>query len=219
MAKDVFKATNEQLEDLYNALKGGAPLLLALQYSGISRATYYYWVAVSCVVEQAKSQEELEDVESFVHSGISIQEVRDLSESAAAQKKTGIGVYIEPSAESVLAYKNNRRFRKFANQCYEVIQECNKIRSQIALLHLSNIKKSVDKKNRLNASGSMWFLERTLSDFFAKPSEKVADQTNEKVLVEPVRVEYVDPNDKETEERVKEMENDLLSKINGEGNA
>ena len=219
MAKNVFKATDEQLEELYTALKGGAPLLLALQYAGISRATYYYWVAVSCVVEQAKSQEELEDVESILQSGISIQEVRDLSESAANQKRTGISVWIEPHADSVLAYKNNRKFKKFANKCYEVIQECGKIRSQLAIIHLNNIRKSVDKGNRMNASGSMWFLERTLSDFFAKPSDKVADQGNETIRVEPVRVEFVDPNTEETEERVKEMEQDLLAKINGEGRA
>ncbi len=219
MSKNVFKATDEQLEELYTALKGGAPLLLALQYAGISRATYYYWVAVSCVVEQAKSQEELEGVEDVLQSGISIQEVRDLSESAANQKRTGISVWIEPSADSVLAYKNNRKFRKFANKCYEVIQECGKIRSQLAIIHLNNIRKSVDKGNRMNASGSMWFLERTLSDFFAKPSDKAADQDNETVRVEPVRVEFVDPNNEETEERVKEMEQDLLAKINGEGKA
>lgn len=220
MSKNVFKATDKQLEELYNALKGGAPLLLALQYAQISRATYYYWVAVSCVVEQAKSQEELEDVESMIHSGISLQDVRDLSESAASQKRTSVGTWIEPTPESILAYKNDRKFRTFANKCYEVIQECNKIRSQLVLLHLSNIRKSVDKKNRLNASGSMWFLERTLSDFFGKPSDKAIEQAaDDKVVVPAVRVEYIDPEDKETEERVRNMEEDLLAKINGEGNA
>ena len=219
MSKTVFKATDEQLQDFYTALKGGSPLLLALQYAGISRATYYYWVAVSCVVEQYKSQQELEEVEQIIQSGISLQDVRDLSESVGTQKRTSVGVWVEPSPESVLAYKNNRKFRKFADKCYEVIQECNRIRSQLALVHLTNIRKSVDKSNRMNASGSMWFLERTLYDFFAKPSEKAADPTNEKMVVEPVKVQYVDPNTKESEERVQEMENDLQIKINGEGKA
>ena len=220
MAKNVFKATDEQLEKLYDSLEQGAPLILALQYAGISKATYYYWVAVSCVVEQAKSQEELEGVEALVQSGISIQEVRDLSESSSRQRRTGIGVWIEPSAESVLNYKNNHKFKKFANKCYDVIQKCGRIRTGTVISHLQNIKKSSNKYSGVNASGSMWFLERTLPDFFARPSDKVAsDQNGESVRVEPVHIEFVDPNSEETKQRVKEMEQDLLAKINGEGRA
>ena len=219
MAKNIFKATDEQINDLYKALRGGAPLVLALQYAGISRATYYYWVAAASVVTQAKSQEELEDVEALVQSGISLQTVRDLSEAAAAQKRTGIGTFIEPSPESILQYKNSRKFKKFADKCYEVVSECDKIRSGLALIHLNNIRMSVDKKNRLNASGSMWFLERTLSDFFAKPSDKVAVEDGDKILVEPVKVEFVNPESEETQDRVKEMEDELHRLIDGEGKA
>ena len=218
MSKTAFKATDKQVQDLYTALKGGAPLLLALQYAKISRATYYYWVAVASVVAEVKSQEELEEVEEMMKSGISIQNVRDLSEAAAAQKRTGIGTFIEPSAESVLQYKNSRKFRKFADQCFDVVSECDSIRSKLALIHLDNIKRSTDKKNRINASGSMWFLERTLSDFFAKPSEKAQEQETRQ-FVEPVKIEYVDANDEESKNRVQEMENDLLEKINGRGAA
>ena len=215
----IVTASDEQLDTLYKALKGGAPLLIALQYAKINRATYYYWVAVSCVVEQAHSQEELEAMEDIFDSGISIQQVRDLSESVAAQKKTGVSVWIEPSQESILQYKNNRKFRKFADWCHEVISECDFIRSQLALYHLGNIRNSVDKKNRLNASGSMWFLERTMSDFFAKPSEKTVDEAREAAPVASVKVEYVDPNSPETKDRVIAMEAELEKKINGNGDA
>jgi len=218
MAKNVFKATDKQLEDLYAALKGGAPLLLALEYAQISRATYYYWVAVASVVVETKSQEELEDVEEIVKSGISLQQVREMSESAAAQKRTSIGTFIEPSAESILQYKNSKTFRKFADKCYEVVCECNKIRSGLALVHLSNIRRSTEKGNRINASGSMWFLERTLSDFFAKPSEKAVEESGRNI-VEPVKVEYINPDTDETKERVREMEEDLERVINGEAKA
>lgn len=220
MAKNVFKATDEQLEKLYNSLEQGAPLILALQYAGISKATYYYWVAVSCVVEQAKSQEELEDVEALVQSGVSIQDVRDLSESSSRQRRTGISVWIEPSAEAVLNYKNNHKFKRFANKCYEVIQKCGRIRTGTVISHLENIKKSSNKYSGVNASGSMWFLERTLPDFFAKPSDKAAaDQNGENIHVEPIRVEFVDPDTEESKQRVKDMEQDLLVKLNGEGKA
>ena len=217
--KNTFNTSDKQINDLYDALKGGAPLLLALQYAGINRATYYYWVAVASIVEQAKSQEELEDLEQTFKSGISIQDVRDLSDSVASTKRSGIGTFIEPSAESVLQYKNNRKFRKFADKCYEVISEANKIRSQLALIHLSNIKKSTDKGSRINASGSMWFLERTLSDFFAKPSDKAVAVSDEKMVVEPVKVEYVNPNTEESKERIKDIEDDILRKLNGDGRA
>lgn len=217
--KKVTKASEEQLQDLYTALKGGAPLLIALQYAGISRATYFYWVAVSCVVEQARSQEELEGMEDLFNSGISLQQIRDMSETAAANKRTGVGAFIEPSQESILQYKNNKKFRKFADWCYEIISECDKIRSKLALLHLSNIKNSVDKKNRLNASGSMWFLERTMSDFFAKPIDKAIEASKEQQQVEKVQVEYVDPNTQDSKERLLEMEADLEKKINGKGDA
>lgn len=216
--KFTFDTPEEQIKELYEALKGGAPLLLALQYAGINRATYYYWVAVASIVEQAKSQEQLEKMEKHFKSGISIQEIRDLSESVASTKKSGVGTFIEPSAESVLRYKNSKKFREFADICYEVVSECNKIRSQLALIHLSYIKKSTDKGSRINASGSMWFLERTLSDFFAKPSDKVIDQ-EQRATIEPVRVEYVNPKTKDSMDRIKEIENDLEQTINGVGKA
>ncbi len=219
MKKNVFKANDEQLEDLYTALKGGAPLLLALQFAGISRSTYFYWVAVACIVEQAESQEDLESMENKFHSGVSLQQVRDVSESIASQKRTGIGTYIEPTAESVLAYKNDSKFRKFANKCYEVIHECDRIRSKVALQHLIKIKDSTDKSSRINASGSMWFLERTYGDFFAKPSDLKGSEESKEIAIPPIRVEYVDPTSKETEERVKRMEEELEKAINGEGNA
>ena len=219
MAKELFKATDKQIEDLYNSLKGGAPLLLALQFAGISRATYYYWVAMASIVEEARSQAELEEIEEAIHSGVSIQEIRDLSESVASQKRTGVGTFIEPSAESVLQYKNSRKFRNFADKCYEVVFECNKIRSQLALFHLGNIRKSVNKDANINASGSMWFLERTMSDFFAKPSDKAIEQTEAKATVEKIKVEYVDPTSKESEKRLQDMEEDLLKVLNGEGKA
>lgn len=219
MKKTVFKADDTQIEKLYSALKGGAPLLLALEYAGISRASYYYWVAVASVVVQVKTQEELEEVEELVHSGVSLQQVRDISESEATSKRTSVGTFIEPPAESVLQYKNSRKFRKFADRCYEVVSECNRIRSGVALNHIINIQRSTDKKNRINASGSMWFLERTYGDFFNKPSEKAAQQQEERAVVPAIQVEYVDPNTQETQDRVHEMETELLEKLNGKGSA
>lgn len=219
MSKKIKTVSDEQIDELYKALKGGAPLVIALQYAGISRATYYYWVAAASVAEQAESQEELENLNDFFNSGISLQMVRDISEEVAATKKTGVGTFIEPSQESLLQYKNNRKFRKYAKWCHSIISECDKIRSQLTLLHLSNIKKSVDKKEHLNASGSMWFLERTMSDFFARPIDKSVAADESKLPVEKVRIEYVDPDSPDSKDRVQELEMELEKKINGESKA
>lgn len=219
MKKSKFNIDDNQIEQLYNALKGGAPLILALQYAGINRATYFYWVALASIVDQARSQDELEQMEKYFKSGISIQDVRDLSESMASKKRSGVSTFIEPSAESVMQYKNNKKFREYADKCYEVVKECDTIRSQLALYHLDKIRSSTDKNKRINASGSMWFLERTLPDFFAKPSDKATIDSESKTVVEPVKVEYVNPNTQETKDRIAEMEEDLIRKFNGEGRA
>ena len=216
--KNFINATPEQIEQLQNALRGGSPLLLALQYAGISRTTFYYWVAMASIVETVKSQDELEKVEKYMQSGVSLQTVRDLSETAASTKRTSVGAFVEPSAESILQYKNSRKFRKFADQCYEIISECNRIRSGVALTHLLTIKKSTDKGQRINASGSMWFLERQFSDFFSKPNEKAAED-NKDLVVEPIKVEYVEPNSQETRDRVEEMERDIMESYKAGGRA
>lgn len=213
---NMIKASPEQIEDLKNALRSGAPLTLALQYSGISRATYFYWVAVASIVIQAKSQEELEGVERYINSGVSLQTVRDMSENIAAEKRTGCSVFIEPSAESVLNYKNNIRFRNFANKVYEIVSECDRIRSKTAINHLLNIQKATSDR-RINPSGSMWFLERTMSDFFAKPSDKAKEENSEKVKVEPVRVEFVNPDTPETKDRIAQLEAEIME--GGKGTA
>ena len=202
-------ATTEEINKLQSALGGGAPLIIALEYAGISQATYFYWVAMYSVVKEAKSQEELESF-SASEFGVSIDHIKDVTAQASPVKKTSMGAFIDPSAESLLQYKNNRKFRKFADECYEIIKVCNEKRAEAALGHLSTIIKST-KDKRINASGSMWFLERTLSDFFGKPSEKVKEEESTVSAVEKIRVEFVDPETKENKDRIKEMEELILN--------
>ncbi len=217
--KSRIKASEEQLEKLYQALKAGTPIMLSLQYARISRSTFYYWVAMASVVQRVQEQEELEAMEMLTQSGVSLQDVRDIAESVAANKKTSVGAFIEPSEETVLQYKNNRKFRKFADCCFDIINECNAIRSGVAVNHLATIVKSTDKSKRINASGSMWFLERNYSEFFSKPNEKAAENVEGEKLVEKIKVEFVDPNTQETKDRVKDMEEDLLASYKEGGRA
>lgn len=211
-----IKANDEQLEVLYGSLKAGAPLQLALQRAKISMATFYYWVAISSIVVTVESQAEIEEIEELAKSRVSIQNVRDLAQAAVKGKKTGVGAYIEPSQESVLQYKNNKKFRKFADRCHEIISECDKARGDFATLQLLQIAKSTDKKKNINPSGAMWWLERNMPDFFAKPSDKAKDQdVDPTVGVPSIEVEFIDPETSATQQRLLDMEEQILKDMNG----
>lgn len=211
-------ATDQQLSDLKRALSNGAPLPIALKSAGISMATYYYWVAIASVVVLAESQKEIEGIEEIVNSGISIQKVRDLALQNAT-KKGGVDSFIEPSQESILAYKNNSRFRKFADSCYEIISECDKLKSNFATYQLSQIALSTDKKRNINPSGAMWWLERNLPDFFAKPSDKAPNTLEEQSNVPAIQVEFIDPTTEECKERIRQMDEVILNEVKSGGSA
>lgn len=215
-----IKATEAQLTDLYSILQAGAPLQLALSKVGISISTYYYWVAISSIVATVKSQEEIEELEQIAKSGVSIQSVRELAQAASRGKKTGVGIYIEPSAESILNYKNNKRFKRFADQCYDIVSKCDKVRSEYATDQLAKINDSTIKKSGINPSGAMWWLERNMPDFFAKPSDKVKEvETESTVGVPAIEVEFIDPGAKDHTQRLLDMEEQILSEMKIGGKA
>lgn len=215
-----IKATKEQLDELYETLKSGAPLQLALQRVGISMATYYYWVAISSIVTTVKDQEEIEEIENLAKSGVSVANIRELASAAQRGKKTGVGIYIEPSQESILQYKNSLKFKRFADSCYTIIQECDRCRSDFATTQLESISKSLDKKNNINPSGAMWWLERNMPDFFAKPSDKVKEAEPESVgSVPAIEVEFVDPASVSARQRLLDMEEQILNDLKKTGEA
>lgn len=213
-----IKATEEQLNELYHALDNGAPLEMALQKVGISLATYYYWCAVASIVMTVQSQEEIEDIESIAKTGISVQDIRDKALNEAKTRKTGIGAYVEPSAESMLLYRNSLKFKKFANRCYDIVINCNKARINFATIQLKILSASADIKRKLNPSPSMWWLERNMPDFFAKPTDKAKENENAAPTKVPsIEVEFIEPNTKEQRQRLLEMESDILANMKGGG--
>ena len=218
MPRKILKLSvnEEQLAKLEKALKIGTPLNLALQYAGIARTSYYYWVAMYSVVSEIKSQDELEDLKANKF-GVSIDEIKEIAAENASKRKTALDAFIEPSAESLLKYRNDSQFRAFADKCYEIICKCNGYRAEAAVGHLGTIVKSTSDK-RVNASGSMWFLERTFSEFFSKPSEKAKEEETEvKPIVDKIKIELVDPNGGENKDRVKNMEELILKEQKGIG--
>ena len=215
MARKKLQLTTpeEDILKLKKALRVGSPLPIALESAGISKTTYFYWVAMYSVVVEIKSQDELEEMRAAA-CGISIDEIKNLAAANSPAKKSALGAFVEPSAESLIKYRNDRQFRCFADQCYQIIKECNEARAEAALGHIGSIVKSVTDK-RVNASGSMWFLERTFSDYFSKPSEKVKEAEVDKVQIEKVQVEFVDGDTKDNKDRIKAMEEQILSEQKG----
>lgn len=215
-----INANEEQLDNLYKALGVGTPITIACSMVGISLATYYYWVAIYSVVVYCREQEELEQIEELSKAGISVQEIKDLTAAATqGHRKSAVGTYIEPKQESILQYKNSLKFRKFADEVYEIINKCNQIRSKVVVKHLDIITKSTDPKNRLKASGSMWFLERTLADYFGRPSDKVVEEETTPGAIPAIQVEFVDPGDNSSKDRLNEMEQKVLNEMKGSGDA
>ena len=218
MKKLSLRASEEQIENLYKSLKVGTPITIALQFAGISASTYYYWVAIYSVVLYCKEQDELEELEAVAQSGVSLQTCRDLAAINAPDKKTSMGTYIEPTAESILQYRNSRKFRKFADQVYNIIAKCNQIRSEVIMTHLQRISKSTTDRH-INASGSMWFLERTNNEYFGRPVDKAKADEETPNAVPSVKVEFVDPNTPDSKSRLQEMEEQILNEMKGTSDA
>lgn len=213
-----IKASEEQIDTLHKKLAAGAPLQLALQSAGISIATYCYWVAIASIVITVKDQEEIDELEALAQSGVSVSGVRDMAAALVKGKRTGLGAYVEPKQESILQYKNSRRFRKFADQVYEIVQKCNQERSDYATKQIELVKVSTLKKNGINPSGAMWWLERNLPDFFAKPSDKPEEeQTADVGGVPAIEVEFINPDTPAQRDRLREIEEKILndSKVGG----
>lgn len=210
----------EQIEKLKRCLKRGAPLKLALANSGISSATYYYWVSMASIVKEIKAQEEVDEMEELARSGVSLIDIRNAADELESDKKSSIGAYIEPTAASLLKYRNSVRFKKFADECYAIIRECDELRSEYGLLQLGIIAASTSAKDgkRINPYGAMWWLERNMPEQFAKPGDKAQIDNNEKVGVESIKVEFINPAEKDSIDRIKDMEAEIMNelKVNGQ---
>lgn len=211
-----IKATDEQLEAMYQTLRTGAPLELALQKIAVSKVTYYYWCAIASIVTAIKSQEEMEEIEEITKSGISLQNIRDMVSAESKTKKTNIGVFIEPTAEQILLYKNSVKFRKFANRCYEIVTKCDFCRAEFATKQLAMLSYATNLKNKINPSPSMWWLERNMPDFFAKATDKAKENENaEPIKVPSIEVEFIEPNTNATRQRLLDMEETILKDMKG----
>ena len=228
-----IKITNEQKELLRNSLRAGAPLGIALSYAKIPAIQYYYYVEVANVSRYFKDKEFKKLNDEFIKSGVSFGDIQD--EAAALNThfnnpNSSIASYKEPTAEAILRYKNNRSFKEFADEVYDFIQECDNCRSEAVMYHVSQIRSAAGKRG-VNTNSSQWFLERAVPDSFGK-SERIVNKVegslhqtinqegdpNEPGLP-PVKVEFVNPNTKENQDRVKDMEDLVASQLLGKDRA
>lgn len=225
----VFKIniSDEQKEKLRQALKNGSPLTVALSYARIPVTLYYYYVEVANVSAYFKERELLKYEEEMIKSGVSLADVKQEAEelnSFSVNRNGAINTFKEPSAKAIFRYKNNRTFKNFADEVYDMISEFDNLRSEAVLLHLSTINKSAGKRG-VNTTSSQWFLERTMPEHFGRV-DKTINKSESQVTINnegepvgqglpPIKVEFIDPTTEESKNRVREMEKLVHEQLNG----
>ena len=208
-------ATDEQIDDLKKSLQVGSPLTVALSYAGIPSSVFYYWVHIASIVIYVKEMGDIKDNSEVIKSGVSLVVVQNqsLELNLPKNKKNSSSIYtfVEPTPESIQRYKNVAKFQAYCDDIYKLVKELDKCRSEIVMYHLAKIRESAGKP-KANTQSSQWFLERTMPDYFGRDRNDNTD--NENNSIPPIKVEYIDPNTKEAQTRIKDMEQLIDDEMN-----
>ena len=208
-----LNATPEQIEKLRKAIHVGSPLGIALTFSGISWTTWYYWNEIAAVVSYCKERDMIQNEKKNVKSGISFDAIQESVENARSESSmTNSKGVREPSGEAITKYRTNRTFQAFADKVFAIIQDINSLRSEIVLYHLTAIRDAARQRGT-NSNATQWFLERTMPQYFGK-AEKNEEQAT--ATVKSVKIEYIDSESKDTQERIKAMEQLVEHELGGE---
>ena len=220
----IYKITisDEQLTKFKSALHSGSPLMVALSYAQIPPAKYFYYVELANISAYFREMEIVKEEEQLTQSGVELSQVRSNAESLSTEST--LHQLRVPTAQSILRYKNNKGFKDFCDSVYDLLTECDMLRAEITLFHLGQIRKASENR-RINAVASQWFLERTMPDYFGRSDKtKIEGSFNSTSTIigrddtnslPPIKVEFVDPNTKESKDRVREMESKVLDQLNG----
>ena len=203
-----INVSEEQINNLKKALHVGSPLSTALKFAGISRSTYYYWVAIASLVRYVKEQEFAKQQSDLVDAGISFAAIKESiqeDQKETEHHQSTIDAFIEPTPESILKYKTNRSFKEFADKVYAIIEDCDRMRSEIVMYHLTAIRDSARQRGA-SSNASQWFLERTLPEYFGRVKTPEEIENENKKKVETVEVKFISPDNKDTTQRVRDME-------------
>lgn len=216
MAEKKYKLpiTTDQIERLKQSIALGSPITIALAFAGVSFAQWNYMVEIASIVEYVRELKVIEENDEIVKSGVDFGELKqELESQMNIGRKSTINSFRMPNADSVLRYKNVKRFKDFADEIYKIVKEIDRLRAEIVMYHLDAVKKASHQRGMM-ANTSQWFLERTLPEHFGK--DRSLQQTDEKAIPQ-VKVQFIDPNTKENKDRIKEMEELVYSQL-GESN-
>ena len=208
MKKYEINATPQQLDNLYKAIHCGSPLDIALSYAGISKTTYYFWLATACIAKYCKEEDFLR---SQIDSGDMFAAIREKVDADNDEEKCklGVGGFVQPSPEQVQRYRNNQRFKKYADEVCAILDKCEQMRNEIVIFHLSCIRDAA-KQRGMNSISSQWFLERTCPNQFGR-KDLGQEGSSGKEEAKAFQVKFVDPNSAESKDRVKAMEALILN--------
>lgn len=216
MAEKKYKLpiTTDQIERLKQSIALGSPITIALAFAGVSFAQWNYMVEIASIVEYVRELKVIEENDEIVKSGVDFGELKqELENQMNIGRKSTINSFRMPNADSVLRYKNVKRFKDFADEIYNIVKEIDRLRAEIVMYHLDAVKKASHQRGMM-ANTSQWFLERTLPEHFGK--DRNLTTTDEKAIPQ-VKVQFIDPNTKENKDRIKEMEELVYSQL-GESN-
>lgn len=208
-----INANPDQLNVLYDSLKKGVPLSIALKSARIEKLTYYYWVALGSVAMQIKEEQKLEELKALVPESFDLDEIQNqIYEEEEMYQDEDIIKFIKPTEEQLYQYKVNNDFRTVCNEAHEIIKTCETKRTEAIMFHLGKVAMDgqYTKSGKISARASMWFLEKAVPNYFGrKPVEEEIKPS--RIEKKPLKVEFVDPNTDQTAKRIEKMRNSILN--------
>lgn len=210
----------ENLNALYEALKKGVPLSVALTNSGISQTTYFYWVTLASIAHTMKSEKEIQELSDLLGDEDEINFTRDkIFQETEEYQNEVITKFVEPKETLCYKYQRDEKFRNLCDEAYQIIKTCDESRCMAIAYHINKVAMDGHRSSqgRINARASMWFLERALPTIFGKKEEEELKPS--RIEKKPLKVQFVDPNEKNSLKRVEEMTNELMNVSTGKVDA
>ena len=103
-----INATPDQLNNLYDSLKKGVPLSVALTHCNISQTTYFYWVTLASITHNMKEEKELQALSVLVQDENEIQYTRDsLFQEEETYQNEIITKFVNPKESQCYRYQKN----------------------------------------------------------------------------------------------------------------
>ena len=194
--------SGKALSVLYRALKNGMPLELALAYAQITPSIYTYLLALASVSNYHIEKERLDLISDACEGDNNILNTINDTSVIGFQ-------FFTPNQPTIDKYQSNMEFKKLCDYAFKTITDINRARVENIYTHLKKVNNNGNKTKggRIDARASMWYLERTLPEYFGEQEI----ETPPKAKVMPIEIEYVNPDDANT--RITDMINEIVGDI------